>query len=80
MVDKSEWEKGIKACTEKGIDRTTCSSLINIYGKLDDNQTDLWSLADGIEKTSKKDYDKLDKAYNHIGDAKDWIRDIIGDE
>jgi len=78
-VSKKNWEKKVKACTKKGIDRMTCGSLINLLEKIDDNQTELWQLSDNIEKVSKKDYEKLDKAYNNIGSAKDWLNDIIGD-
>lgn len=77
-IDNETFERMVIHCVEKGIDRMTCGTLANIYDKLDRNQEYLWDTHPAIEKVSKRDYEKLDNAYNKIGEAKDWLLDVMG--
>lgn len=73
-----ERDSKIKKCTNNGLSLRVCSILVDEIHDLDQEQDRIWSCHDELKKNQSL-YDKLNKAYNLVGDARDWLRDIIGD-
>ena len=69
----------IKKCMKQGIDLNTCGRIVDAIDHLDRDQDQIWLVSDEIKAVSEKKYEQLDDAYNNVGQARDWLRDIIGD-
>jgi ribonuclease HI len=73
-------DERIKKCHQvQHIDLNTCHNLVQAIDTLDKEQHFIWRNADEIKVVSESLWEKLDKAYNKVGDARDWLREIIGD-
>lgn len=74
------FDQRIKKCHQSQyIDLATCHTLVYAIDELEDQKHKIWRRSDNVEKISKELWNKLDKAYNSIHEAQDWLRDIVGD-
>jgi hypothetical protein len=73
-------DERIKKCHQvQGIDLNACHTLVYAIDDLGRTQNNIWRHSDKLKQKSDKLWEKLDKSYIKIGDAVDWLRDIIGD-
>ncbi len=78
MVNMAKRDKREKKCKAEGLSAETCHVLIAAIDHLDDEGGRIWRCADVFPRESRR-YQMLDKAYSTIQDARDYLRDIIGD-